>query len=125
METKTEIKKETKTDLVKKLNQFNSSLIVSRAIKNKYVYPDDMKDLKSTDKQKKSYRRQLQRNILNFLSIENPTKEQKNSFADFCKLFIINFNSLDKIEIDNLYSFHDEKEKNKANEILKKYKQIK
>lgn len=114
-----------KSDLISKLNTFNTNLSVSRAIKNKYIYPDDLKELKSTDKRKKSYRRQLQKNILYFLSIVAPTKEQKDFFNDFCKTFIMNFESLNKIEIDSIYSFHNEKEKQEAIKILTLYKQVK
>lgn len=124
METKA---KETvkKDDLISKLNTFNTNLSVSRAIKNKYIYPDELKELKSTDKNKKSYRRQLQKNILHFLSIDKPTKEQKDSFNEFCKLFITNFSSIKEIAIDSIYSFHNQKEKEQATKILNLYKAIK
>lgn len=131
METKETKKKETtkkevvKVDLLSALNQMNKSANVSKSIKNKYIYPDELKELKSTDKIKKSYRRKIQKTILFWLSVENPTQKDKEDFNSFCAMFINSFKSVDEISIDNLYSFHEAKQKEVANKTLNLYKQLK
>ena len=125
METKIKKQTENKIDLMSKLNQMNLSASVSHAIKNKYVYPNDLKELKSTDKQKKSYRRKIQKTLLVYLSLEKPNKEEKEAFEIFCKTFITNFKSLKECNIDNIYSFHNTKEKENAIKILNLYNTVK
>lgn len=124
-EVTTTKKEVVKVDLLSALNQMNKSANVSKSIKNKYVYPEELKELKSTDKIKKSYRRKIQKTLLFYLSIENPTKENKIEFNTFCNMFINSFKSVDEISIDELYSFHEAKQKETANKTLNLYKQLK
>ena len=118
-------KVEAKKDLLKLLNEKNKSANVSKSISNKYLYPESMQDKKSTDKEKKSYRRKIQKTILYYLSLDKTTKESKKEFNEFCQTFISGFKNLNVVEITDLYSFHNEKEKETANKVLNSYKQIK
>ena len=87
----------------------------------------DYEGLKSTSKEKKSYRHAIQKNILSYLSISEPTKDDKERFNSLCKAFINGFNSIDKCTIESVYSFAESnaKEKENAKNILIKYKAIK
>lgn len=135
METKTNLTTEEKAHkqvidnkdklLRVKLEEMNKKRVVSKAIKNKYVYPSDLQELKSTDKQKRTYRKNIQKTILSFLESENITINDKKEFNEYLKIFVKNFTSLDSANIEDIYSFHNELEKNKANTVLNKFKSVK
>jgi len=126
METKqTNAKVSEKSNLIAQLNTMNKSANVSRTIKDKYIYPVEFATLKSTDKEKKSYRKKIQKTILFYLQEKNVNTENKTEFEKFLKTFVSNFVSLEKSEINDLYSFHDEKEKEQSKKVLSTYQNLK
>lgn len=120
--------KKNDVDLFKALEQTNKDNAVyktARAKGNKYNYPKELQDLKSKDKRKSSFRHSIQKNLLTFLSIDNPTKENLNSFQNFINTFFISPVKIkDCKDINEIYSFKDENQKEKESclLILNKYK---
>lgn len=114
-------------ELLNQTNQKNAIHKIARKKGNKYQYPDELKELKSTDKNKKRFRKQLQNNLLTFLSIDNPTKENLNDFQNFINAFFINaINIKNCNDVTQIYSFDEsnKKEIENATLILNKYKKL-
>lgn len=114
-----------KKDLFKSLETFNAKNAINTAYVLKYNYPSELKALDSRDKLKRNYRKKIQKNILHYLAIAKPTKEDKNSFETFLKTFVIQFTSLQNMKVESIYNFRNDAKKVIADKVLKLYQAIK
>ena len=130
LEIKSEKISLTDANLLDKLAKFTSKTVVNSSKKDLWVYPENLKELKSNVKEKKIYRRKLQKirdKFLNLISKETEkTKlfdlikdfsEFNNTFRVFQLSEISDYSQLKNINTENLADV------NEAKEVFKKIKE--
>ena len=121
----------TDSNLLDKLAKFTTKTVVNSSKKDLWIYPENLKELKSNVKEKKVYRRKLQKIRDKFLNlISKETEKPKlfdliKDFAEFNNTFrvfqlseISDYSQLKNINTENL---EDVSEAKKVFEKIKEY----